>query len=103
MLRIARGKKITWYDVEQPAPGDIEKLRGELPIHALVLDELIPQVRHPKLDLFGSHIFLVITIPLLHKNGKNGKHAAQLEELDFIFGKNWVVTSHYRPIAAVNE
>lgn len=103
MLRIAKGKNLTWYDVESPAPEDIGQLKRELKIHPIILDELIPQVRHPKLDMFGSHLFLVLTIPLLEKNSKNGSYGVRLEELDIVFGSSWIVTSHYRPLPAIGE
>ena len=102
MLRIAKGTKITWYDLESPTAEDVLKLKGELSVHPLVLDELIPQVRHPKLDMYGSHLFLVLTIPTLEP--QNGTHlTVRLDELDIIFGTSWVVTSHYRELQPVNE
>lgn len=103
MLRIARGSQLTWYDVEKPAIKDVGKLKAELGVHPLVLDELIPQVRHPKLDLFGSHLFLVLTIPVVERGNDLDGQVVRLEELDIIFSKNWVVTSHYRPIEIIDS
>ena len=102
MIRTVRGQNFAWYDVEKPTKKDIEKLKKELRIHPLVLDELIPQVRHPKLEQFPSHIFLVLTIPILERD-KEGYYSVRLEELDFVFGESWLVTSRYRSIEAVES
>lgn len=102
MLRIAKGPKITWYDIENPIPEDLKKIREELTIHPLILDELIPQVRHPKLDMYGSHLYFVLTIPSLEQ--VTSRHlAVRLDELDIVFGNAWILTSHYRPLQSVNE
>jgi magnesium transporter len=104
MIRTARGKNFAWYDVEHPNTDDVEQLRREVRIHPLVLRELIPQVRHPKLDHYGTHLFLVITIPILERDPDDPEYyEVRLEELDLAFGKTWLVSSHYRSIDVIDE
>lgn len=104
MIRTARGQNFAWYDVERPTADDTEQLRREVRIHPLVLRELIPQVRHAKMDHFGTHLFLVMTIPILERDPENESYyEVRLEELDLIFGKTWLVTSHYRPIDVIDS
>jgi len=104
MIRTARGQNFAWYDVETPTADDVEQLRREVRLHPLVLRELVPQVRHPKMDHFGTHIFLVITIPILARDPEDPNfYEVHLEELDLIFGKTWLVSSHYRPIAVIED
>lgn len=102
MIRVARGRDFSWYDVEQPTADDARRLDAELPIHSLVLEELVPQVRHPKLDIFGTHLFVVLTIPILERDPKTEASTVRLDELDLVFGNSWIVTSHYRRIDAVD-
>jgi magnesium transporter len=103
MVRTLRGRNITWYDVEMPTREDVAKLSDELAIHPLVLDELIPQVRHPKLDIFSTHLFLVLTIPMVKQSRNDHEPIVQLEELDIIFSTSWVVTSHYHSLEIIDE
>lgn len=104
MIRTARGQNFAWYDVEKPTPDDAEQLRREVRIHPLVLRELVPQVRHPKMDHFGTHLFLVLTIPILERDPEDPNYyEVRLEELDLIFGKTWLVSSHYRPISVIED
>jgi len=104
MIRTARGQNFAWYDIERPNTDDVEQLRREVRIHPLVLRELIPQVRHPKLDHFGTHLFLVITIPILERDPDDPEYyEVRLEELDLAFGKTWLVSSHYRSIDVIDE
>ena len=104
MIRTTRGQNFVWYDVESPTSDDVAQLREEIRIHPLILKELVPQVRHPKLDHYGTHLFLVITIPILERDPEEPEfYEVRLEELDLIFGKSWLVTNHYRPIDVVDN
>jgi len=98
-MRILSGKSTTWYDIQPPAQQDIDILRKELNIHSLVLEELVPAIHYPKLDLYSDHFFLVLQTPVL--NPENGE--VKIEEIDFIIGKSWIVTSHYRSLAVINN
>ena len=98
-MRILSGKSTTWYDIQPPAQRDIDILREELNIHSLVLEELVPAIHYPKLDLYSDHFFLVLQTPVL--NAVNGE--VKIEEIDLIIGKSWIVTSHYRPLEVINN
>lgn len=98
-MKVLSGKSTTWYDIQPPTQRDIAMLKEELNIHSLVLEELLPAIHYPKLDLYSDHFFLVLQAPIL--DTKTGE--VEIEEIDFIVGKSWLVTSHYKPLEVVDQ
>ncbi len=92
-------KNLTWIDVESPTREEIEVLREELDLPDLVAEELRTPVYPAKVNRYGKCIYLVLHFPVFSK--KAGRVVEQ--EVDFIIGQNFVVTTHYEPVNALTE
>ena len=72
----------------------------EYDVHPLVGDELLSPTIRPKVDLYENHIYLIIHFPAVsHSHG--GDSSGQ--EIDFIIGKDFIITTHYHLIDPLHE
>ena len=90
-------KNLTWVDIINPAEKDIKYLKNKFKLHPLTLKTIIPAFHHPDLDIFKNYIFLILHHPHTQENGE-----IQIQELDIIAGKNYLITSHYQKISPLS-
>lgn len=92
-------KKLTWIDLESPTPEEVRSVMEEFKIHQLVANELLSPTIRPKVDLYNDFIYLILHFPyFVHGHGKKPE-----QEIDFIIGKNFLITTHYETIDTVHE
>ena len=92
MRKVINGPKVTWVDIHNPTPQDIEYLKEKFNFHPLVLGELMPPGHRPKVEHHDDYFFMVLYYPLYNKDKKETRS----RELDIIVTKDVVITSHYR-------
>lgn len=92
-------KKLTWIDLESPTREEVVRLVEEYDLPALVGEELLGQTVRSKVDIHENLIYLILHFPVLHH--KNGERPEQ--EIDFIIGKDFVITTHYEAIDPIHE
>lgn len=93
-MNIIKTKKLTWVDIKDPEPEDIDWLKSHYKLHPLILKELLPPLDHPKIENFGSYLFIVVFYPFFDKQ----TYRTIPFELDIIVGKDYIITSHYKNI-----
>lgn len=92
-------KGLTWVDVQSPTQEEVRALSEEFSIHPLAADELLAPTLRPKVDLYPNFIYLILHFPTIsHKH--DGGHE---QEVDFIVGKNFLITTHYGLIDPLHE
>lgn len=92
-------KNLVWVDVQSPTQEEVRALMEEFNIHPLAADELLTPTLRPKVDLYNDFIYLILhfpTISHLHDGGHD-------QEIDFIVGKNFLITTHYDLIDPLHE
>ena len=92
-------KKITWIDLESPTREEIESIQEDFNLPGLVAEELRLPMFRSKVDRYGQFIYLVLHFPTFSKKA----NTIIEQEVDFIIGKDFVVTAHYEPINAITE
>jgi magnesium transporter len=92
-------KNLTWIDLESPSKEEVREIMAEYNVHPLVADELLSPTLRPKVDLYDNLIYLIIHFPAVYHN--HGKSGAQ--EIDFIIGKDFLITTHYELIDPLHE
>ncbi len=92
-------KKNTWIDLESPTREEVEALKEELGLPDLVADGLRSPVFRAKVNRYPNCIYLVLHFPSYSK--KAGSVVEQ--EVDFVIGKDFVLTAHYEPVNAITE
>lgn len=92
MIKSYPYKTLTWIDVDSPTPEDISSIIREYKLHPLVGEELLSPTRKPKIDIYPNYLYLVLHIPIRRRNGS--KRIIDEKEIDFIIGKDFVITTH---------
>lgn len=92
-------KGLTWVDVQSPTQEEVRALSEEFHIHPLAADELLAPTLRPKVDLYPNFIYLILHFPTIsHKH--DGGHD---QEVDFIIGKDFLITTHYGHVDPLHE
>ena len=86
--------------MESPSKADIAKVRKEFDVHSMVAEEVLAPTLRPKVDVYSSHVYLVLHFPVYTygKPGFDDDSARSAREIDFILGKEFLITVHYEPI-----
>lgn len=105
MLKQLKYKDIVWIDLESPTAEEVKKLGEDYQIHPLVQTELLAPSERSKIDVYRNFIYLVLHFPRvggrrLRDEEKNGSEA---EEVDFIIGRHFIITTHYELINPLND
>lgn len=96
MLKKFKYKEITWLDLESPTSEELAQIGQEWSIHPLVIQELAQASHRTKVDLYNDYLYLILHFPDI-----SGEHDHQ--EVDFVIGKNFIITAHYEPLNAVHD
>ena len=94
MLKKFRYKDITWIDLESPTEAEIAELGATYEIHPVVLTELDRPSARAKVDVYSDFIYLILHFPT---------PAGTDQEIDFIVGKNFIITTHYELVDSLND
>jgi magnesium transporter len=69
--------------------------------HPLAVGDALQETHTPKVDDWGDYVYIVLNGFIYDKHTSSG--ALHLPELDVFLGKNYVVTHHDEPIAAIDQ
>jgi magnesium transporter len=92
MLKRHEYKKLTWISLESPTAAEITEVAREYKLNPLVAEDLANPSLKPKADLYKNHIYLILHFPSRRRN-----HVSESlkNEVDFVLGKNFVITTTY--------
>ena len=92
-------KNITWIDLESPTQDEVRLIMNEFQINPLAADELLAPTLKPKVDTYDNFIYLILHFPAFkHSNTLN-----QNQEVDFIIGKDFLITTRYDTIDPIHK
>jgi magnesium transporter len=92
---------LLWVDFEGEPPEVCEPiLRQTFGFHPLAVDDALQESHVPKLDDWGTYLYLVLPAVVFDK--QDGPHVDVLE-LDVFLGSNYIVTHHDQAIAAADR
>lgn len=92
MLDIISNDKMTWIDIVNATPEDLNYLRKSYNFHDLDLDDCLSKVQRPKFEEYDDYRFVVLHFPIVCDKGKNNRFL--IEELYFFWGENFLITIH---------
>ena len=94
-------ESIVWADFAATPPEEDEPiLRKTFNFHPLAIDDALQESHVPKIDDWGQYLYIVLhAIVLDHSQGVE----IDTRELDIFIGKNYIVTHHDEPIAAIDH
>lgn len=89
--------KMVWIDLENPTRDEVRSIMDTYGLAPEVAEDLLDPTVHTRADAYDDFLYFVFHFPL-HTNRKNSKQSKRSEEIDFVIGKNFIITIHYAPI-----
>lgn len=99
MLSTYKHNNLSWIDLESPTADEVKSLMSKYSIHPLVAEELLKPTLRPRVDINKETIYLILHFPIYN----NTKRQYNSCEIDFILGKNFLITVHYASILPLYE
>lgn len=99
MVSTYKYKNLTWIDLESPTSEEVKFLMHKYFIHPLVAEELLKPTFRSKADIYKNLIYLILHFPVFDHHRKTSIGC----EIDFVIGKNFLITAHYMPIVPLYE
>ena len=94
-------RNLTWIDLECPTNEEVREVMKDYNIHPLVAEELVGPSLRPKVEVYDDFIYLILHFPVIRR--KHGKRFVEQQEIDFILGKNFIITSRYGAIESLHQ
>lgn len=93
-------KATTWVDLASPSHAEILTTLEEFGLPESMADELGTCTLRSKVDYYDKHgfIYLVLHFPVISSGTENSE-----QEIDFIVGKNFLITTRYEKIDPLNN
>lgn len=92
LTRYAR-KDVTWVDCVSPSSAEVRSLIQEFGIDPLIAEELLLPSYKSKVEQRSDHLYVILHFPVLH-----GAHRHPEQEIDFLIGKNFLITTRYENV-----
>lgn len=89
---------LTWIDLESPSHEDVHAIAKEFNIHPHIAQELLFPSGKPRAEFYGSYAYVILHFPALRRG-----HTTHEQEVDFLIGKDFIVTAHYEAIDPLHK
>ncbi len=90
MISRYKYRDLVWVDIESPTNEEVRQIMDEFDIHPIVADELLGPSMRPKVDHYENFIYLILHFPAIRHS-----HKSKSQEVDFIIGKQFLITVRY--------
>ncbi len=101
MISKYKHKNITWINIEKPTKNEIVEIIEEYKIPKIAGEELLIETLKSKVDYYEKEdvMFLVLHFPFFDRQ----ENIIVEKEIDFVIGKNFILTTHYKEIDPFNN
>lgn len=83
---------LVWLDLESPSEDEVSGIIKRYELHPLIGEELKRFTSAAKIEFFDNCILVVLTLPV-RRRAKSGKYEIIDNEIDFVIGRNFLLTS----------
>lgn len=99
MLKKQNYKAITWVDLENPTKDEARLVMEEFSLSPEVAQDILLPTFKDKISPHKDYVYLVLHFPAF-KHTHNKSHR---QEIDFVIGKNFIITNRYESIDAMEK
>ncbi len=92
-------RDVTWVDLESPTYEEARDVAAKYKLNPVLSEELMRPTPKPRVDLYRDYLYLVLHFPAV----KHSHSYSAIQEIDFIVGKNYIVTTHYDTVDPLHE
>lgn len=111
MIKKLESHGVTWCQLESPTEEELQSVANEYGLHPVAVRELASPSLRSKVDVYQNFIYLILHFPncrtcrVDQANGKKQTVAtlSDEQEIDFILGRDFLITAHYEPIDSLLE
>ncbi len=99
MVKTYKYRGESWVDIDHGTPEEIHKIMDTYSIHPFVAKELTSKTPKPRIELHSGYIYCILHFPAwkhTHSDDRN-------QEIDFIIGKDTLITARYDTIDALHK
>lgn len=90
---------LTWIDLTSPTTSEVKEIMTTYGVNSLVGEDLLMPSLKPKIDLYRDYIYLILHFPAFRHT-----HSTETnQEIDFVIGKNFIITTHYDTIDPLHK
>src|SRR3989338_244499 len=89
---------LIWVDLEPPSRDEVQDVMDQFEIAPLVAEELLLPTTKPRVEFYPTYAYLVLHFPALRH-----RHKTPEQEIDFIVGHNYIITTHYDTIDPLHK
>ncbi len=90
---------LVWVDLEVPTNDEVREVMNEFDIDPLVAEELLLPSLKPRVERYPDFLYLILHFPTF----KHTHTASQNQEIDFIIGKEFLITTRYDTIDPIHK
>jgi magnesium transporter len=89
----ADAPETVWIDIEGPGESDRALLEHVLHVHELVIEDALAEIHHPKIERYDNLLYLILHGIIAET--AQGKTGFATQDVDFIIGRNYLVSVHH--------
>ncbi len=92
-------KGSTWLELDHPTQDEVRSVMGEFSIHPRVANDLVSPSLRQRVESYDDHLYLILHFPAF----KHTHNEENVQEVDFVIGKNYVITVKYDTIDSLHK
>lgn len=90
--------EVTWIDLENPTREEVHAVMEEFKLNHLVAEELLLPTQKPRVEYHDSYLYTILHFPALRHTHKSSE-----QEIDFVLGSNFMITTHYDTVDPLHK
>ena len=102
MISTYKSKDITWIDLENPTQDEVRKVADKYGLDPMTANDLLTPSSRPIVEEHPDYIYLIFHFPIATDRENYGK-ITQIQEVDFILGKDFIITNRYGIVDSLME
>lgn len=89
---------VVWVDLENPTRQEVLDVATEFGLDALTAEELLAPSLRARVDVQSRYTYLILHFPALRH-----AHKHREQEIDFVIGRDFLITTHYDTIDPLHK
>ena len=98
MLNRYKHGEITWVDLENPTHDEVHRVMEEFELNHFVAEELLLPTQKPRVEFHEKYLYTILHFPALRHTHKTSE-----QEVDFVVGHDFLITTHYDSIDPLHK
>lgn len=90
--------RLTWVDLENPTRDEVHRVMEEFGLSHFVAEELLLPTMKPRVEFHPTYLYTILHFPALRHT-----HKTPEQEVDFVVGRDFIVTTHYDTIDPLHK